>query len=244
VHHFQPNFTHGSQEGSSVRSHTPPDPYPERPTDVYYPSAIAQPASGVAVGNGGVKFANGELRRQSLGNVEDIEDYIRNSILGWYKTLEEAFDSMDIDKDGLIDSNEFADALKTSFGMDFLTRLETTALMSRFDTDGDGYIDGEEFLRFIRKDSVPEGPVDQSIIDQTIAKFKNHLEVQFASMRDAFRQLDDDRNGSISKQEFATVLKNFDIKVTDSELDALVQRYDTNNDGRVSHTEFLKVMAC
>ena len=30
---------------------------------------------------------------------------------------------MDIDKDGLIDSNEFADALKTSFGMDFLTRL-------------------------------------------------------------------------------------------------------------------------
>ena len=30
--------------------------------------------------------------------------------------------------------------------------------MSRFDTDGDGYIDGEEFLRFIRKDSVPEGP--------------------------------------------------------------------------------------
>ena len=25
-----------------------------------------------------------ELRRQSLGNVEDIEDYIRNSILGWY----------------------------------------------------------------------------------------------------------------------------------------------------------------
>ena len=42
--------------------------------------------------------------------------------------------------------------------------------------------------------------VDQSIIDQTIAKFKNHLEVQFASMRDAFRQLDDDRNGSISKQ--------------------------------------------
>ena len=26
-------------------------------------------------------------------------------------------------------------------------------------------------------------------------------------------------------QEFATVLKNFDIKVTDSELDALVQRY-------------------
>ena len=40
---------------------------------------------------------------------------------------------MDLNRDGLIDVDEFAYALKKTFGMDFLTRLEITAIMSRCD---------------------------------------------------------------------------------------------------------------
>ena len=117
-----------------------------------------------------------------------------------------------------------------------------------------------EFLRSIRPNSPktmspnardqpiegiwPTKAVDQSIIQQSITKFKHRLEGRFASMKDAFMALDKDRNGSLSKDEFATVLRGFGIKVSDQELDAIVARYDTNCDGRVSHAEFLKVMAC
>ena len=109
--------------------------YLSGPCDFNTPLPLAAPISGLAFDEQWLPI------RPNFDSVLDMEDYIRHSLLTHYNTLGEAFAAMDTDGDGCIDGGEFSNALRKTFGMDFLTRLEITALMSRFDTNGDGNID-------------------------------------------------------------------------------------------------------
>ena len=57
-------------------------------------------------------------------------------------------------------------------------------------------------------------------------------------IRVAFDQLDINKNGKISRGEFAEAAKNLDIKIIGSTLDSFVDAIDTNKDGEVSFDEF------
>eukprot|EP00667_Euglena_gracilis_P017763 EG_transcript_18789 len=128
VHYVDPGTFSGS--GGSQSQGLSPLTKSSSPTEwPMSPVSPATPASGPA-------NPAGTTRRASLGGVAGVEDHIRNSIREQYQTLAEAFDAFDSDGDGLIDATEFETAIREMFGMNFLTRLEITALMSRCDTDG------------------------------------------------------------------------------------------------------------
>ena len=57
-------------------------------------------------------------------------------------------------------------------------------------------------------------------------------------IRVAFDQLDINKDGKISRGEFAEAAKNLDIKIIGSTLDSFVDAIDTNKDGEVSFDEF------
>jgi len=57
---------------------------------------------------------------------------------------------------------------------------------------------------------------------------------------EAFEALDKNNNGSISKNEFRELLADHGFYATQKELQGLVSRYDYNEDGKVSYTEFTK----
>lgn len=59
------------------------------------------------------------------------------------------------------------------------------------------------------------------------------------SAHDAFSACDQDRNGFITREEFKNILKEYGFYATENEVRWLVDRYDRNNDGRISYAEFI-----
>jgi Ca2+-binding EF-hand superfamily protein len=55
--------------------------------------------------------------------------------------------------------------------------------------------------------------------------------------------LDKNNDGFVSVEEFSAGLKSLNIFVTKHEEHALVRRFDTNGDGRVSMEEFYNTLA-
>ena len=51
-------------------------------------------------------------------------------------------------------------------------------------------------------------------------------------------RFDPDNEGSITVQELRYVLSNLPVKVTDEELNAMLEAGDTNKDGKISFEEF------
>lgn len=56
----------------------------------------------------------------------------------------------------------------------------------------------------------------------------------------AFNDLDLDKNGFITSDEFESMLRHHGISVTSLDLRCLMERYDKNGNGRVSYGEFVQ----
>ena len=55
-----------------------------------------------------------------------------------------------------------------------------------------------------------------------------------------FNALDKDHNGYITSMEFAEMLKQFSVPFNLKDLQSIMQKFDKNNDGRVSYSEFIE----
>lgn len=54
-----------------------------------------------------------------------------------------------------------------------------------------------------------------------------------------FRRMDKDRNGSLSREEFALGLKETQLTVEHHDVEELFKQFDTDNNGRINYDEFL-----
>ncbi|XP_063428906.1 calmodulin-like [Mytilus trossulus] len=61
-------------------------------------------------------------------------------------------------------------------------------------------------------------------------------------LREAFRVFDKDGNGFISAAELRHVMTNLGEKLTDGEVDEMIREADTDGDGQVNYSEFVKMM--
>lgn len=64
------------------------------------------------------------------------------------------------------------------------------------------------------------------------------LASRYSDVKKAFLALDKDGNGRMSSVEFARVLQNFNLVVSQQETDALMAHFDANGDGAIDYTEF------
>lgn len=60
------------------------------------------------------------------------------------------------------------------------------------------------------------------------------------NVHDAFSTLDRDANGYLSRAEFSHLLAESGFYATEAEITLLMNRYDTNRNGRVSYAEFME----
>ena len=74
-------------------------------------------------------------------------------------------------------------------------------------------------------------------------EFKSKLEQRYDCMRDAFLQMDEDRDGFIGNEEFRKLLLKWGIRAGELELNSITDSFDIDGDGQVSAAEFLKAMA-
>jgi len=75
------------------------------------------------------------------------------------------------------------------------------------------------------------------------ATLRNKLEEKFRTIHGAFRGADSDGSGHIDRGEFKRILSEVHhVNVSDGHMDLLLERFDTDGDGRVDFQEFSKWM--
>jgi len=132
------------------------------------------------------------------------------------KLIEEA----DTDGSGEIDSKELKVAMR-ALGFE-PKKEEIQKMISDVDDDGSGTIGYEEFLKMMTHKILNRDPKDEIL--------------------KAFRLFDDDETGKISFKNLKRVAKELGERMTDEELQEMVDEADRDGDGEVNEEEFLRIM--
>eukprot|EP00475_Leptophrys_vorax_P020849 TRINITY_DN285_c0_g1_i2.p1 TRINITY_DN285_c0_g1~~TRINITY_DN285_c0_g1_i2.p1 ORF type:complete len:151 (-),score=58.84 TRINITY_DN285_c0_g1_i2:47-499(-) len=134
--------------------------------------------------------------------------------------FKEAFSLFDKDADGQITTRELGTVMR-SLGQN-PTEAELADMINEVDTDGNGNIDFSEFLTMMARKMKDTDNEDE--------------------IREAFKVFDKDGNGYISAAELRHVMTNLGEKLTDEEVDEMIQEADIDGDGQINYDEFVKMM--
>ncbi|XP_073111636.1 LOW QUALITY PROTEIN: probable calcium-binding protein CML18 [Elaeis guineensis] len=66
---------------------------------------------------------------------------------------------------------------------------------------------------------------------------------QLAELREIFRSFDRNNDGSLTQLELGSLLRSLGLKPSPDQLEALIQKADTNNNGLVEFSEFVALVA-
>lgn len=102
------------------------------------------------------------------------------------------------------------------------TDAELQRMMKQVDDNGDNEIDFDEFLVLMSSNKSSTDPDSE--------------------LRAAFAVFDEDNSGSISRKEMKKLMKKLGQKLSDEELDAMMEEVDTDNDGQIDFEEFKSMM--
>lgn len=81
------------------------------------------------------------------------------------------------------------------------------------------------------------------LIENEAASEENRQKVArrpYFSVHDAFKALDRDEDGFITMDEFQSVLEEYGFFTTAKDAMSLMRRYDPDNKGRVSYSDFVQ----
>lgn len=216
-----------------------------------------------------VTTARDEARRKEEEIERAVRETLSTQVFPAYTGLKKSFDSYDTSGAGYITYDQFAQALMRQFGPDVLAE-DVQALARRFDVDGNGLIDYDEFQRAFGPDgaaaappprrariasnpvrsvaSVPARPPpdDPAMIarcERIEDLLREKLEEKYTSLREMFKGVNEARDGFIDVAEFRRVFARCSVTVPPGHMDMLVARFDRDNNGRVDFNEFAKWMA-
>ena len=103
-----------------------------------------------------------------------------------------------------------------------MTKVEIENMIDKVDDNHNGSIDFEEFVE---------------LMFQKINSQDEQEEFLYA-----FRQYDQDGDGSISAQDFRKILNSLDVKISYQEIDSMMKDLNLNEDGHIDFQEFVRIM--
>jgi Ca2+-binding EF-hand superfamily protein len=134
--------------------------------------------------------------------------------------IKEAFDLFDTDGSGSIDAKELKVAMR-ALGFE-PKKEEIQKMIQDVDDDGSGTIEFPEFMTMMAQKILNRDPKDEIL--------------------KAFRLFDDDETGKISFKNLKRVAKELGERMTDEELQEMIDEADRDGDGEVNEEEFLRIM--
>jgi len=134
--------------------------------------------------------------------------------------IAQAFQLFDTDGSGTIETQELKIAMRA---LGFEPKQEEIDKMVRdVDDDGSGSVDYPEFLEMMAHKILNRDPVEE--IDK------------------AFKLFDDDQTGRVSFKNLKRVAKELGERLTDEELQEMIDEADRDGDGEVNNEEFQRIM--
>lgn len=100
-----------------------------------------------------------------------------------------------------------------------------------------------EMLSSINMTEGPDGDFQGEIDFDTFVYFMTSMTIDSEEeLRSVFGIFDSDNSGSISKEEFVSIMLQLGQNLTDAEVNAMLRAVDENNDGEISFQEFKNMM--
>merc|ERR1719208_430693 len=137
--------------------------------------------------------------------------------------IKAAFKRLDANNDGQICRDELRAGMR-------LSDPDMDVVFALGDLDGDGEISLGEFIR-----------VMSPLTATALARFRN----TFTAIEDvvsAFRIIDSNNDGALSKQELEAGMNSFGKKFSQVEIDSVFALADVNSDGEINYAEFVSLM--
>ncbi|KAI5000594.1 hypothetical protein ZWY2020_005183 [Hordeum vulgare] len=132
------------------------------------------------------------------------------------------FSAFDQDGDGKISAAELQLCMKAALGGDMSVE-EVQSLMASADTDGDGLLDKEEFLRLVLETEAGK-------------------EEEGDRCREAFGMYEMEGRGCITPLSLQLMMSKLGLHLAVDECQAMIRRFDLNGDGVLTFDEFKTMM--
>ena len=132
----------------------------------------------------------------------------------------QTFELLDRENKGSLNREEFKILLR-SLGQ-YPTDDEIQEMISQYDKNNDNKITFDEFLSLMAR--------------------QIQASEEFDKVEEAFKLMDLDKDGFITKTELRQMMSKFGEILTDEELNAMIDEADTNKDGKVDINEFRALM--
>lgn len=150
--------------------------------------------------------------------------------------LQQAFERVDIDKDGIIGVDELLQVAQ-SLGFN-VSQPQAESIMERYGTKGKGTMDLNQFMTALSRadDSRTSGK-------RNGAASGGGATAEREDMHTAFRVFDSNSDGFIDATELrATMHELTGDTLTDADVDAMIRSADRDGDGRINYEEFVQMM--
>ena len=134
--------------------------------------------------------------------------------------IKEAFDLFDLEKTGSIDYHELKLTLK-AFGFK-LNKSELLDLISKYDKESKNRINYDDFIELITDIVSERDPKEEIFL--------------------AFDLFDTEKRGKINIKNLKKAVKEIGENLSDTELKAIIDEFDEDQDGEISKSDFLKIM--
>jgi len=134
--------------------------------------------------------------------------------------IREAFEAVDVDGTGRVGYAEVKAAMR-ALGLP-VGRSELSAALQGQACDEGGLIGFDEFEAILSRQFVERDPLE--------------------GMLNAFRLFDRDDRGRISFKDLKRIAHELGAHIPESELQAMIDEFDQNQDGEIGETEFIRIM--
>ncbi|XP_043222966.1 calmodulin-2/4-like [Amphibalanus amphitrite] len=141
------------------------------------------------------------------------------------QALRYQFDLIDRDHNGSISGHELTEVMR-QLGHN-VTDAEIVDIMAAVDLDGDGNLTFDEFVTVISKTS-RDGERTREEADN--------------AMREAFKVFDKNGRGFIGVSDLRAVLHCLGERLTDEEIEDIIEEVDMDGDGRIDFIEFVRAV--
>ncbi|XP_061190078.1 calmodulin-like [Saccostrea echinata] len=132
--------------------------------------------------------------------------------------IKRSFEYLDVNKDGRISSAEVVRGTQIH-GLN-PTRKEADEMIAELDTSGNGYVEFEEYEKFMKKEL-------------------KKLDYEQKLFMDAFKKFDKDGNGYVSFEELKKALCGTGDRMSDEDVKMFFDEADLNQDGKIDYKEFV-----
>lgn len=144
------------------------------------------------------------------------------------------FKKMDKDGDGFLTYSEFCDAvLPQSENYQIMISKRVPKYVNQ-EEGLDQFVYQTKFLFKKLINRMIEGEIEAESIRQRLQKRP------MFSINEAFAAIDKADNGFITKQQLKQILNEYGVFVDSNDLQQLINRYDKDEDGKVSYKEFIQ----